>query len=115
MLRFSAASYLIAATFIFLSERQCSVFGAIWVSRIPFSQQMNGNATFFRAFFGVFDDIERIYSVFLAVFKPILALKVGGLNRSEWVGMLRFRHHIPLTKKQSILGIFAGFKLAEFS
>ena len=91
MLRFSAASYLIAATFIFLSERQCSVFGAIWVSRIPFSQQMNGNAPFFRAFFGVFSDIERICSVFQAVFKSILALKVGGLNRSEWVGMLRFR------------------------
>lgn len=53
---------------------------------------MNGNAPFFRAFFGIFGDIERICSVFQADFKPIPDSKVGGLNRSEWVGMLRFRH-----------------------
>ena len=92
MLRFPVATILIAATFIFLSERQCSVFGAIWVSRIPLSQQVNGNAPFFRAFFGVFGDIERICYVFQAVFNPIFDSKVGGLNRSEWVDMLRFRH-----------------------
>lgn len=28
---------------------------------------------------------------FYALFKPILAIIVGGLSRSEWVGMLRFR------------------------
>ena len=92
MLRFSIASHWIIATRVFPSERQCSVFGAIWASRIPLSQQVNGNAPFFRAFFGVFGDIERICSVFQAVFKPIFDSKVGGLNRSEWVGMLRFRH-----------------------
>ncbi|WP_204509142.1 hypothetical protein, partial [Bacteroides caecigallinarum] len=35
---------------------------------------------------------ERICSVFYALFKPILAIIVGGLCRSKWVGMLRFRH-----------------------
>ena len=93
MLRLSIASHWIIATRVFPSERQCSVFGAIWASRIPLSQQVNGNAPFCRAFFGVFGDIERICSVFQAVFKPIFDSKVGGLNRSEWVGMLRFRHN----------------------
>ena len=92
MLRFWVASILIAATCIFPSERQCSVFGAISVSETLLSQQMNGNAPFFQAFFGVFGDIERICSVFHAVFMPFFGSKVGGLNRSEWVGMLRFRH-----------------------
>ena len=91
MLRFWVASILIAATCIFPSERQCSVFGAISVSETLLSQQMNGNAPFFQAFFGVFGDIERICSVFHAVFMPFFGSKVGGLNRSEWVGMLRFR------------------------
>lgn len=94
MLRFSIASHWIIATRVFPGERQCSVFGAIWASRIPLSQQVNGNAPFFGAFFGVFGDIERICSVFQAVFKPIFDSKVGGLNRSEWVGMLRFRQQI---------------------
>ena len=74
-------------------ERICSVFltQVIGHQQILFSY-VNGNAPFFRAFFGVFGDIERICSVFQAVFKPIFDSKVGGLNRSEWVGMLRFRH-----------------------
>ena len=38
------------------------------------------------------DKNERIYSDFYALFKPILAIIVGGLNRSDWVGMLRFQH-----------------------
>jgi len=37
------------------------------------------------------DKNERIYSDFYALFKPILAIIVGGLNRSDWVGMLRFQ------------------------
>ena len=39
---------------------ECSVFCAIWQSRTPFSQQVNGNAPVFRAIFSVFGDIERI-------------------------------------------------------
>ena len=37
------------------------------------------------------DKNERIYADFYALFKPILAIIVGGLNRSDWVGMLRFQ------------------------
>ena len=37
------------------------------------------------------DKNELIYSDFYALFKPILAIIVGGLNRSDWVGMLRFQ------------------------
>ena len=55
------------------------------------NRKVNGYTPFFRAFFGVFGDIERICSVFQADFKPVFDSKVGGLNRSEWVGMLRFR------------------------
>ena len=92
MLRFPDASHWITATHFFLFERICSVFCAIWQSRTPFSQQVNGHAPFFRANFSVFRDIERICSVFYAVFEPFSSSKVGGLNRSEWVDMLRFRH-----------------------
>ena len=46
---------------------------------------------FFRAIFSVLGDIERICSVFSADFKPIFYSQVGGLDRSEWVDMLRFR------------------------
>ena len=60
-------------------ERQCSVFSG---------------------FFGFFGDIERICSVFQAVFKPIFDSKVGGLNRSEWVGMLRFRHSTTISNTE---------------
>ena len=45
-------------------------------------------------FFVILDPLdknERIYSDFYALFKPILAIIVGGLNRSYWVGMLRFQ------------------------
>ena len=52
------------------------------------SLSVNGHAPFFRAIFSVFGDIERICSVF----KPFSGSKVGGLDRSEWVDMLRFRH-----------------------
>ena len=55
------------------SERQCSVFCTIWPSRTPFSQQVNGHAPFS---------------------KPFSGSKVGGLNRSEWVDMLRFRQRV---------------------
>ena len=91
MLRFSVASHWITATHFFLFERICSVFCAIWQSITPFSQQVNGHAPFFRTIFSVFGDIERICSVFYAVFEPFSNSKVGGLNRSEWVDMLRFR------------------------
>lgn len=67
MLRFSVASILITATSIFRSERQCSVFGA---------------------FFGVFAKMNG-YAPFS---KPFFTSKVGGLNRLDWVDMLRFRH-----------------------
>ena len=63
-------------------ERECSVFCAISVFITPLSQQVNGNAPFFRAIFSVLGDIERICSVFSADFKPIFSSKVGGLNRA---------------------------------
>ena len=94
MLRFPDASHWITATDFFLFERICSVFCAIWQSRTPFSQQVNGHAPFFRTIFSVFGDIERICSVFYAVFEQFSSSKVGGLNRSEWVDMLRFRHMV---------------------
>lgn len=46
----------------------------------------------FLAILDPLDKNERIYSDFYALFKPILAIIVGGLNRSDWVGMLRFQH-----------------------
>ena len=101
MLRFSVASSLIARTFTFRSERQCSVFCAISASDTPLSQQVNGYAPFFRAFFGVFSDIERLCSVFQADFNPIFDSKVGGLNRSKWVGMLRFHQCSEIPNKFS--------------
>lgn len=48
---------------------------------------------FFGAILDPLDKNERIYSDFYALFKPILAIIVGGLNRSDWVGMLRFQHN----------------------
>lgn len=71
MLRFSVASILITATFISRGERQCSVFYAISMVNDTPSQIVNGNAPFS---------------------KPFFTSKVGGLNRLDWVGMLRFRH-----------------------
>lgn len=57
---------------------------------------LNGHAPFFLAILDPLDKNERIYSDFYALFKPILAIIVGGLNRSDWVGMLRFQHvNIP--------------------
>lgn len=53
---------------------------------------LNGHAPFFLAILDPLDKNERIYSDFYALFKPILAIIVGGLNRSDWVGMLRFQH-----------------------
>ena len=52
---------------------------------------VNGNAPFFGAFFCVFCKNERQCSVFQAVSKPFFTSKEGGLNRLDWVGMLRFR------------------------
>ena len=49
------------------SERQYSVFGGVFWR---FFAKMNGNAPFS---------------------KPFFTSKVGGLNRLDWVGMLRFR------------------------
>ena len=48
---------------------------------VAFLAEMNGYTPFFQA-----------------LFKANLAIIVGGLSRSEWVGMLRFRH-IKLKKK----------------
>lgn len=43
---------------------------------------------------------------FQALFKANLAIIVGGLSRSEWVGMLRFRHpHIIILSGHSIMPI----------
>lgn len=52
---------------------------------------LNGHAPFFFTILDPLDKNERICSDFYALFKPILAIIVGGLNRSDWVGMLRFQ------------------------
>lgn len=57
-------------------------------------KSLNGHAPFFLAILDPLDKNERIYSDFYALFKPILAIIVGGLNRSDWVGMLRFQHAV---------------------
>ena len=54
---------------------------------------LNGHAPFFFTILDPLDKNERICSDFYALFKPILAIIVGGLNRSDWVGMLRFQHY----------------------
>ena len=56
---------------------------------------LNGHAPFFLAILAPLDKNERICSDFYALFKPILAIIVGGLNRSDWVGMLRFQQATP--------------------
>lgn len=94
MLRFPAAGPSVPATYVFPTERQCSVFRAISADKPPPSPQVNGNAPFFGAFYGVSGNFERICSVFQAVFKPFSDPKVNGINRYEWVGILRFRHFI---------------------
>lgn len=93
MLRFPAAGPSVPATYVFPTERQCSVFRAISADKPPPSPQVNGNAPFFGAFYGVSGNFERICSVFQAVFKPFSDPKVNGINRYKWVGMLRFRHN----------------------
>lgn len=72
---------------------------------------LNGHAPFFLAILDPLDKNERIYSDFYALFKPILAIIVGGLNRSDWVGMLRFQHckeHKMYKKAES------AYKLASY-
>ena len=54
---------------------------------------------FFLAILDPLDKNERIYSDFYALFKPILAIIVGGLNRSDWVGMLRFQHRVQYNEE----------------
>ena len=61
-------------------------------------EPLNGHAPFFLAILDPLDKNERIYSDFYALFKPILAIIVGGLNRSYWVGMLRFQQMEELTQ-----------------
>ena len=56
-------------------------------------------------FFVILDPLdknERIYSDFYALFKPILAIIVGGLNRSAWVDMLRFQHFLCIHINKSL-------------
>lgn len=64
---------------------------------------LNGHAPFFLAILDPLDKNERIYSDFYALFKPILAIIVGGLNRSDWVGMLRFQHTAIKQEKGELL------------
>ena len=61
---------------------------------------LNGHAPFFLAILDPLDKNERIYSDFYALFKPILAIIVGGLNRSDWVGML---HYEQLKKDRKVI------------
>lgn len=50
------------------------------------------SAPCFQAIFNVSSDIERICSVYLAKYKPIICSEVSGLNSSDWEDMLRSRH-----------------------
>ena len=66
--------------------------------------------SFFWAILDPLDKNERIYSDFYALFTPILAIIVGGLNHSDWVGMVRFQHAEHTMKKAlNPLGIRAFF------
>lgn len=67
---------------------------------------LNGHAPFFLAILDPLDKNERIYSDFYALFKPILAIIVGGLNRSDWVGMLRFQQGDSIKFFKGIRKIF---------
>ena len=91
MLRFSVASHWITATRFFLCERQCSVFCTISVFIIPLSQQVNGNAPFFRAIFSVLGDIERIYAPFF--FLPISSR----LSAHKWVDWTALSGYAPFS------------------
>ena len=53
---------------------------------VAFLAEMNGNTPFFQA-----------------LFKANLAIIVGGLSRSEWVGMLRFRHLVKHIKTAFVM------------
>ena len=77
--------------YIPITERIYSVFCI--VKRIFYRNHkpLNVYAPFFERLWAFFSKNERICSVFYALFKPILAIIVGGLCRSMWVGMLRFR------------------------
>ena len=94
MLRFSNVNNWLYYYYILISERIYSDFCILKRTFYRNQKPLNGYAPFFMAFCGVFSWNERIYSVFQALFKAILAIIVGGLSRSEWVGMLRFRHII---------------------
>ncbi|WP_300729915.1 hypothetical protein, partial [uncultured Bacteroides sp.] len=52
-------------------------------------------------------------SVFYALFKPILAIIVGGLCRSKWVGMLRFRHLVWILTFPLYMGFLIEDKLLD--
>lgn len=76
---------------------------------------LNGHAPFFLAILDPLDKNERIYSDFYALFKPILAIIVGGLNRSDWVGMLRFQqdmcgHSSKISKYDLLLNLIQNPK-----
>ena len=64
---------------------------------------LNGHAPFFFTILDPLDKNERICSDFYALFKPILAIIVGGLNRSDWVGMLRFQQIVGGAASRSTL------------
>ena len=105
MLRFPNVNNWLLYYYIPITERIYSDFCI--VKRIFYRNQkpLNGYAPFFMAFCGVFSWNERIYSVFQALFKAILAIIVGGLSRSEWVGMLRFRHLMQIAQLPFIVAL----------
>ena len=78
MLRFPDVNTCGFSNYIFISERECSVFfrkNRFWTVIL---KPLNGYAPFFSAILGVWGKNERIYSVFYALFKPISAIIVGG-------------------------------------
>ena len=96
MLRFQNVNNWLLYSYIPISERIYS--DLCRVKRIFYRnpKPLNGHAPFFLAILDPLDKNERIYSDFYALFKPILAIIVGGLNRSDWVGMLRFQQEFIL-------------------
>ena len=111
MLRFQNVNNWLLYYYIHISERIYS--DLCRVKRIFYRnpKPLNGHAPFFLAILDPLDKNERIYSDFYALFKPILAIIVGGLNRSDWVGMLRFQQlYVSQTNSLEKLSYFMARK-----
>ena len=64
-------------------------------------------------FWSVFGTFERECSVFYAIFLPFSHPKVGGFNRREWVGMLRFRQFARILHSVGICATFISYQVSS--